>query len=811
MRQVVPLQTTFRYWMTLAVITALYMAAGKLGLSLAFINTYASAVWPPTGIALTVLLIFGFRMWPAIFVGAFLTNFVTAGSPATSVVIALGNTLEALFGAWCVNKFSHGLNAFDRPTDIFKFLLFAAFGSTLISATIGSAALYISGSGAGTHHGLIWLTWWLGDMVSNVIIAPFLIVWSQRPFPRFTPRQFLEFTLLIISTFFVSHFVFGGAFFLHSANYPLQFLCIPLLLWASFRFGLRGASLTALLISGVAVWGTVHGRGPFVMNTPNESLLILQAFLGVLTTTILVLSSVLLQGKRAEKGIQEISLRKSAILDASLDCIVTMDAQGNIIDFNPAAERTFGYSRQQVVGQRLAEKIIPLSYREAHQQGLARYLKTGEGAVLGKRLELTALRSDGSEFPVELAINVVHLDHKPIFTAHLRDLTERKRAEEDRLLLAAIVESSEDAIVGKTLEGIITSWNKGAERLYGYKADEIIGRPVSVLAPFEKSQEMAEISERLKTGGHVEHYETTRVRKDKKQIHVSVTTSPIKNALGQLIGVSAIARDITEKKLAEEALRIANARLAELVALKDEFVASVSHELRTPLTAIKEGVSLIIDRVVGPLNEEQEDFLKTIDESVNRLNELINNLLDLSKIEAGRFRLFRQRTSLPKVIDTLLASYKTISGHRTVQTVAQDVPDVFADSDRLLQILGNLFSNAIKFTQDNGTIIISAQKKEGYVAVSVEDNGVGIAKEDVPKLFKKFSQVGKKQAQGTGLGLSLVKQLVEMHQGTIFVTSKPGKGACFTFTLPIYVPHISEAQPLPTDADILKKGTVYDG
>ncbi len=228
-------------------------------------------------------------------------------------------------------------------------------------------------------------------------------------------------------------------------------------------------------------------------------------------------------------------------------------------------------------------------------------------------------------------------------------------------------------------------------------------------------------------------------------------------------------------------------------------MANVSHELRTPLTAIKEGISLIADRVVGPINDEQEDFLKTIDQSVERLAELISNLLDLSRIDAGKFRLSRQRVKFSQVVETLLTDYKTIAGHRAVQASVGGIPDVFADPDRLLQILGNLFSNAVKFTNDNGTVKISAQKQGGLVAVSVEDDGIGITHDDLPKLFHKFSQVGKKTTQGTGLGLAIVKQLVEMHQGSIFVVSNPGKGSRFTFTLPIYTPHILTEKPISDD------------
>ncbi len=242
-------------------------------------------------------------------------------------------------------------------------------------------------------------------------------------------------------------------------------------------------------------------------------------------------------------------------------------------------------------------------------------------------------------------------------------------------------------------------------------------------------------------------------------------------------------------RLLEEAHR----RLQELSRLKDEFVASVNHELRTPLTVVKEGVSLLTDEVLGPLNEKQKDFLGTVHQNIQRLEALIWDLLDLSKIEAGRLPLFKTRVPLRDLLEKALSSYKKIAKNRTLQLKIEEVPDVFADPNRVLQVIGNLFSNAVKFTREDGRITLAAQKSNGMVALSVQDDGLGIAPEDLPKLFQKFSQLGKEMTvrRGTGLGLALCKQLVEMHQGTIGVHSAPGKGSTFTFTLPVYSPRFA--------------------
>ena len=254
-----------------------------------------------------------------------------------------------------------------------------------------------------------------------------------------------------------------------------------------------------------------------------------------------------------------------AILDSALDCIIVMNASGRILEFNPAAERVFGYTREEAVGKELAELIIPAALRERHRQGLRRFLETGEGPVLGRRIEITGVRADGSEILVELAITTFHIQKEPVFAAYLRDITARKQGEEARRTLAAIIESSEDAIISKDLDGKITSWNQAAERLYGYTSDEVIGKPITILIPPERQSEEPQILERIRRGERVDHYETVRRRKDGTLFDISATVSPVKDANGQVIGASKIARDITER-IRNERRRTAQYAVASLLA-----------------------------------------------------------------------------------------------------------------------------------------------------------------------------------------------------------------------------------------------------
>src|ERR1700730_1746349 len=292
-----------------------------------------------------------------------------------------------------------------------------------------------------------------------------------------------------------------------------------------------------------------------------------------------------------------------AVLESALDCIITMDAEGRVREFNPAAERVFGFTRAEVVGKELAELIIPPRMRERHRLGLAHYLKTGEGPVLGHRLEINALRRNGSEILVELAISPFRINGTPFFTAYLRDITGRKRNEEASRHLGAIVESSIDAIVSMNLQGVIQSWNKGAQRIFGYAAAEVVGQSVTILIPPERHNEEPGILKRICRGEEVDHYETVRRRKDGSLLNVSLTVSPIKDESGKIVGASKIARDITER-VRNDRRRLAQYTVASLLA--------GSQTLSEAAPAVLQTIASIGDWVLSSLwlPEAEEDTLR---------------------------------------------------------------------------------------------------------------------------------------------------------------------------------------------------------
>jgi diguanylate cyclase (GGDEF)-like protein len=283
-----------------------YFVAGKLGLKLTFVHASATAVWPCTGIALAAFLTLGYRVWPVILAGAFLVNLTTAGSVATSIGIAVGNTLEGVVGCYLVTRFAGGQHAFERAQDLFKFAFFAGMVSTTVNATIGVTTLALGGFADWAKYGAIWSTWWLGDAVGAVVVTPFLLLWRKNPRLNWTNRQIIELELLFPGLFLTCWIVFGGLF--HSAfkSYPLEYLCTPFLIWVAYRFGRREAATAVCVLAAIATWGTLNGFGPFSSQSQNTSLLLLQTFVGLMAVLSLVFASEVTEHKRSDARVRQL-------------------------------------------------------------------------------------------------------------------------------------------------------------------------------------------------------------------------------------------------------------------------------------------------------------------------------------------------------------------------------------------------------------------------------------------------------------------------------------------------------------------------
>ena len=376
-------------------------------------------------------------------------------------------------------------------------------------------------------------------------------------------------------------------------------------------------------------------------------------------------------------------------------------------------------------------------------------------------------------------------------------IAELQEGELARSRLAAIVESAEDAIISKTLEGIVTSWNAGAQRMFGYTADEIIGRPITVLIPPGHSDEEPQILSRLRRGERIEHYETQRVRKDGSIIDLSLTVSPIRDRSGKIIGASKIARDISDRKRWEEnerrALRQAQEARQQAEAanrVKDEFLATVSHELRTPLTAVVGWVRMLR---AGQLDSRRtERALEVIDRNIRSQAQLIEDLLDISRITMGKLRL-DVRPILPT--DVIRAAAESVAfaaearDIRIQQILDSSIGPVRGDFERLQQVVWNLLSNAIKFTPKGGRVQIVLERVNSHVEIRVTDNGKGIDPEFLPHIFQRFTQadtVMTRRQGGLGLGLAIARSIIELHGGSITAHSEGReKGSTFVLSLPV--------------------------
>jgi PAS domain S-box-containing protein len=376
-------------------------------------------------------------------------------------------------------------------------------------------------------------------------------------------------------------------------------------------------------------------------------------------------------------------------------------------------------------------------------------------------------------------------------------VAELEQAEMAQYYLAALVASADDAIISKTLDGTIQTWNEGAEKILGYAAHEMIGKSIFTLIPPELHEEGHEILRKMRRGERVSHFDTVRVTKDGRRLDVSLTVSPIKDRKGTIVGSSKILRDVTDRKKADQerldALNEASkARQDAEVSnrIKDEFLATISHELRTPLTAMLGWVRMLRTGTLDPA--AQQRALEVIDRNVRSQAQLIEDLLDISRITVGKLRLDVRPVQPAAIIAAAVESLRFAAEARQirVQTILDsNAGPVAGDFERLQQVVWNLLSNAIKFTPKGGRVQIVLERVNSHIEVRVTDTGRGMKPEFLPYIFNRFTQsetVTTRTHGGLGMGLAIAKAIMELHGGTISVASEgEGKGATFGLSLPL--------------------------
>jgi PAS domain S-box-containing protein len=485
-------------------------------------------------------------------------------------------------------------------------------------------------------------------------------------------------------------------------------------------------------------------------------------------------------------------------LESIGDGVITADVDGNVTTLNPVAEELTGWTTAEAKGQPLTKvfHIVNEDTRAEVENPALRAIK--EGVVFGLANHTLLIAKGGREICIDdngapIKSDGVVLGAILVF----RDITERRKAEQARALLAGIVDSSEDAIISKNLDGIVTSWNHAAERMFGWSSEEAVGQSIIMIIPTELRAEETMILGRLRQGQRIEHFETIRQTKDGRRLNISLSISPVRNEDGQVIGASKIARDITERVHAEEerAVLLASERAARERAeaasrAKDEFVAMISHEIRSPLNAIL-GWSQMLRQ--GTLDKSATtNALESIERNARAQAQLVSDLLDISRVITGKLRINARPVDITNSLESALESIRPAAEAKQIQIEIEREPYatvVTGDADRLQQVLWNLLSNAVKFTPRGGQVKVSITRSDSQLELTISDTGAGINPEFLPYIFERFTQADTTTARshaGLGLGLSIVRHIIELHGGTVTAQSEgAGKGASFRITLPV--------------------------
>jgi PAS domain S-box-containing protein len=804
-----------RYAGTILAVALAYFVVAKLGLQLASINPSASPIWPPTGIALAAVLLSGYRIWPAIFLGALAANATTAGSLETSVVIALGNTLEGVVGGYLINRWSGGSDTFASPGRVAKFVLISAGPATVISATVGVLTLCLAGFAAWTNFTPIWVTWWLGDVAGALVVTPVIVLWARTDWRAFGRAEARRVAAVLGCAILVGFVGFSPVLQRGGYSSPLGFLVILPLVWAALRRGPRETATVGLIVTGFAIWSAIVHVGPFAHIDLNESFLLLLTFMISVSVPTLALSADVAVRQRTEENLRRthdeldrrVKERTAALADANIHLLEAQrlanlgswswDVASNRITWSDQLYEIYGITPERFSGR--LDEFMGFIHPDDRAQVEAS-VGTALEAGTTFRHEERIVRPDGGIRHLHSVGEVIR-DQDGVATRMLGvclDVTAQKQAEsalhESEQSYQLLLKGVRDyAIYMVDPEGRVRSWNSGAANIKGYRADEIIGRHFrqfytpEAIAEGAPERALAQARREGKFEG-----EAWRVRKDGSRFYASVMIDAIRNEAGELVGFAKITRDITQQREAQLALDQTREQLAQAQKMEalGQLTGGIAHDFNN-LLMIVSGYAQILQRRLTDTKDRQA--VEAIGAAAKRGENLTRQLLTFSRRQQLTPVAVDLRQRVDAVHDMLAASLR--GDIELICDIDDDIWPVEVDLSELELALVNIAVNARDAMPDGGRITLSARNvalKPGsaagplqgdFVALAMTDAGTGIDPEALPRVFEPFFTT-KPVGKGTGLGLSQVHGFANQSGGAVTVSSELGRGTAVTIYLP---------------------------
>lgn len=806
---------------------ALYVAAGKFGLGIHAVAGFATLVWPPTGIALAALVLFGRRLWPGVFLGATIVNLWSGAPILVALAIGLGNTLEALFAAFALARLPGFRSALDRSRDAVGLVVLAGLLAPAIAATVGACSLALGGVVGWSGFAETWRAWWVGDLIGALVVAPVFLTWRRAE--RLAGWRGLEAVALALATAIVT----AAVFMVPVANgLAHAYLVWPTLIWAAFRFGPAGAARATFVVSALAVLGTVRGSGPFTFGELSVNLLGLQAFVGLAAATFLVLAATVAERHQlvghlasARKGLEQRVAQRTAELQKANAALARRELQlaeaqriahigswewdvaSNAVTWSDELYRIFGMQPKTPVDYESYMARLHPADRETVGGHIAAALATAASFEVEHRV----VCPDSSERWVHgRGRAVVENGNVTRLAGTAQDVTARKQGERalqeahDALDLRVRERTAELSKVNETLSAIvggspiplvandrhltITMWNPAAERTFGWTAEEVLGHP---LGRAGGDTALAALVQAALEGRPVSTVEVECRRKDGAVLVTSVSVAPLRDGARQVVGTIAALVDVTAQRQAERDRLQLLQSLEAAVRARDTFIQVASHELKTPLTALQLQVqgALRRSRRQPPAAGSDEAIipkLDAVDRQVVRLTKLVDNLLDVSRITSGRIQLEIEAVDLASVVEDVVGRFaeeiRRVGASVLLRVKARGVGQW--DRMRLDQVVTNLLSNALKYGQARPVeVTVDADDHRAWFAVS--DQGPGVEPADQERIFERFERAASdRHVGGFGLGLWIVREIVAAMGGTVRVESASGNGATFRVELP---------------------------